>query len=84
MGIPQTQNLGKYLGVPVLHGKVTKDTYHNIIEGIDQKLSRWKVKALSLASRVTQVSSVLLAIPACAMQTSVLPATTYNEIDQRI
>ncbi|CAN1800305.1 Putative ribonuclease H protein At1g65750 [Linum perenne] len=44
----------------------------------------WKVKTLSLAGRVTFAQSVLAAIPAYAMQTSVLPVTTCEEIDRRI
>ncbi|CAN1783234.1 Putative ribonuclease H protein At1g65750 [Linum perenne] len=51
---------------------------------MDKKLAGWKVKNLSLAGRVTFAQSVLAAIPAYAMQTSVLPANTCEEIDKRI
>ncbi|CAN1177369.1 Putative ribonuclease H protein At1g65750 [Linum perenne] len=51
---------------------------------MDQKLSGWKAKSLSLVGRVTLAQSVLAAIPAYAMQTSVLPATTCSDIDKRI
>ncbi|CAN1788712.1 Putative ribonuclease H protein At1g65750 [Linum perenne] len=51
---------------------------------MDNKLSGWKAKSLSLAGRATLAQSVLSAIPAYAMQTSVLPVTTCTEIDRRI
>ncbi|CAN1144589.1 Putative ribonuclease H protein At1g65750 [Linum perenne] len=51
---------------------------------MDTRLAGWKVKALSLAGRVTLAHSVLSAIPAYVMQTSVLPVDTCKEIDKRI
>ncbi|CAN1177967.1 Putative ribonuclease H protein At1g65750 [Linum perenne] len=82
--MPLTQNLGRYLGVPILHERVTAHTYQEILDRIDKKLTGWKVKTLSLAGRVTFAQSVLAAIPAYAMKTSVLPVNTCEEIDRRI
>ncbi|CAN1836497.1 Putative ribonuclease H protein At1g65750 [Linum perenne] len=84
LGMPLTQDLGRYLGVPILHEWVTSHTYQEILDRIDKKLAGWKVKTLSLAGRVTFAQSVLAAIPAYAMQTFVLPANTCEEIDRRI
>ncbi|CAN1166059.1 Putative ribonuclease H protein At1g65750 [Linum perenne] len=84
LGIPLTQNLGRYLGVPILHERINGHTYQDILDRIDMKLAGWKAKSLSLAGRVTLAQSVLAAIPAYAMQTSILPATTCEEIDRRI
>ncbi|CAN1153418.1 Putative ribonuclease H protein At1g65750 [Linum perenne] len=84
LGIPLTQNLGSYLGVPILHDRITNGTYQEILNRIDKKLFGWKVKTLSLAGRVTLAKSVLAAIPTYAMQTSLIPATTCEEIDKKI
>ncbi|CAN1773508.1 Putative ribonuclease H protein At1g65750, partial [Linum perenne] len=84
LGIRLTQDLGRYLGVPVLHGSTTNTTYDYILDRIDQKLMGWKAKSLSLAGCVTLAQSVLAAIQAYAMQTLVLPATTCDELDKRI
>ncbi|CAN1795223.1 Putative ribonuclease H protein At1g65750 [Linum perenne] len=65
-----TRNLGRYLGILVLHGRTTVDKFEYIIERIDHKLSGWKCSSLSLAGRVTLAVSVLNALPAYAMQTS--------------
>ncbi|CAN1191394.1 Putative ribonuclease H protein At1g65750 [Linum perenne] len=72
------------LGVPILHGRVTKATYEYILNRMDDKLAGWKVHNLSLAGRVTLASSVLNAIPAYAMQTALLPAYICDSIDRKI
>ncbi|CAL1392740.1 unnamed protein product [Linum trigynum] len=79
-----TQDLGKYLGVPVLHGRVTKHTYKYIIDLIDQRHAGWKAENLSLASRVTLAISVLNAIPSYVMQTSMLPSGICDYMDRKI
>ncbi|CAN1126705.1 Putative ribonuclease H protein At1g65750 [Linum perenne] len=79
-----TRDLGRYLGVPVLHGKITRNTYQPILDRLDSKLSGWKAESLSLAGRVTLALSVLNAIPAYAMQTSVLPCHICEAIDRKI
>ncbi|CAN1842100.1 Putative ribonuclease H protein At1g65750 [Linum perenne] len=84
LSISLTQDLGKYLGVPVLHGKTTLATNQHVIDEMDNKLAGWKAKSLSLGGLVTLAHSVLSAIPAYAMQNSVLPTTTCSEIDRRI
>ncbi|CAN1124680.1 Putative ribonuclease H protein At1g65750 [Linum perenne] len=78
-----TQDLGRYLGVPVLHGKTTRNTYQPIFDRLDSKLSGSKANSLSLAGRVTIALSVLNAIPAYAMQTSVLPCHICEAINRK-
>ncbi|CAL1381633.1 unnamed protein product [Linum trigynum] len=84
LGIQQTNNLGRYLGVPVIHGRVTKDTYKYILEKIDKRLSGWKARSLSLAGRVTLAVSVLNALPNYVMQTAVLPISVCDTIDRKV
>ncbi|KAH9770764.1 putative ribonuclease H protein [Citrus sinensis] len=77
-----TNNLGRYLGMPLLHDRVSKKTYQSIIDKIDQRLSGWAAKHLSVARRVTLAQSVLQAIPIYAMQTTYLPSSVRVKIDQ--
>ncbi|CAN1732392.1 Putative ribonuclease H protein At1g65750 [Linum perenne] len=72
LGFQETKDLGRYLGVSILHGKVSKDTYGYILEHMRRKLDGWKCNSLSLAGRVTLTLSVLNSIPSYAMQTSFL------------
>ncbi|CAN1754104.1 Putative ribonuclease H protein At1g65750 [Linum perenne] len=84
LGIAATQDLGRYLGVPLLHGRVKHSTYDYILSRLDVKLAGWKANNLSLAGRVTLASSVLNAIPSYVMQTAFLPASICEGIDRKI
>lgn len=77
-----TQNLGVYLGVPILHGRLTKSYFSKLVEKIRGKLSSWKVGTLSFAGRVTLAKSVLQSIPNYLMQTTLIPSGVTKEIDQ--
>ncbi|CAN1168316.1 Putative ribonuclease H protein At1g65750 [Linum perenne] len=81
MGFRETQDLGRYLGVSILHGRISKDTYGYILERMRRELDGWKCNTLSLVGRVTLALSVLNSIPSFAMQTSVLPVSVTNQID---
>ncbi|XP_028092237.1 uncharacterized protein LOC114292475 [Camellia sinensis] len=80
--IPLTQNLGKYLGVPLLHDRVSKSHFLNILEKLKSKLTGWKSGMLSLAGRATLIQSVTSAMPAYAMHTMELPRKVCDEIDK--
>lgn len=67
LGISLTNNLGKYLRSPTIHGRVTQNTYKFILDKVYSKLARWKAKYVSLAGKVTLIKSVTSAIPVYAM-----------------
>ena len=77
-----TSNLGKYLGMPIIHDKVSSSTYNFVLEKMETRLSNWKVNMLSFAARQTLVSSVLSAMPSYAMQTVPLPSGMCDRIDK--
>ena len=54
-GSPSTDNLGKYLGMSLFHSRITKYTYANIVDKVQNRLSGWKSKCLSMASRLTPI-----------------------------
>ncbi|CAL1388700.1 unnamed protein product [Linum trigynum] len=39
LGIPETKNLGRYLGVPVIHDRVSKATFIDLIDRVDSRLA---------------------------------------------
>ncbi|CAL1384001.1 unnamed protein product [Linum trigynum] len=61
-----------------------KNTYRYILERIESKLSSWKARTLSLASRVTLALSVLNVIHVYAMKTFVLLMSVCDAIDRKI
>lgn len=82
ISVLETEDLGKYLGVPLLHARVTKKAYQYIIDKIRTKLSGWDSRKLSLAGRITLAQFVISTIPTYVMQTSLLPLATSNEVDK--
>lgn len=71
--IPLTTDLGHYLGVPSVHGKVNSASFGSVIERMSSKLAGWKSKSLSIAGRCVLAQSVLSTIPLYPMQTFILP-----------
>ncbi|XP_016168765.1 uncharacterized protein LOC107611342 [Arachis ipaensis] len=77
----RTDDLGKYLGIPILHSRVSKHAFEGIINKLHARLNSWKASSLSLAGRVTLVKYVLSSMPLYNMQYAVLSSTTCNTID---
>lgn len=82
LGIGLTGDLGKYLGVPVLHKRITKGTFKSIVLKTRKKLSAWKCKHLTIAGRYVLIKSVLAVIPSYQMQSMLLPVGTVNELEK--
>ncbi|CAL5324749.1 unnamed protein product [Camellia sinensis] len=81
-GMTLTNDLGKYLGTPLLYGRITNLHTKDIIERMSSKLSGRKAKNLSLAGRITLIKSVTSVIPNHLMQTMELPRDICNKIDR--
>ena len=77
LGVSSTRDLGKYQGVPIINGRVTKQTHGYIIDRMKNK-----IKCLSMVGRLVLTQSVLSANSLYTMQTIMLPKTTYEEIDR--
>ncbi|PRQ37815.1 putative RNA-directed DNA polymerase [Rosa chinensis] len=77
-----TTNLGKYLGVPLIHTKITKQTYAAVVDKVQGRLAGWKGKLLNLAGRLTLIQSVSAAIPNYTMQTVRIPMSICDSLDK--
>lgn len=82
-GFKLTEDLGKYLGVPIIHERVSRRSFQFILQKVDQRLSSWKAKTLSFAGRLTLTKSVLQALPAYVMQSTLIPRHLCDDIDKR-
>lgn len=67
-GITIMDDLGKYLGVLLIHSRITRHAYSYIIDRIQKCLTSWKSHCLSIASRATLIQSVIAAMPIYTMQ----------------
>ncbi|KAK5770908.1 hypothetical protein PVK06_047065 [Gossypium arboreum] len=81
MGFQKFQNLGIYLGIPLLHSRITKGTLEFVVEKVRAKLQSWDVKQLSIAGRLTLAKSILLTIPNYFMQSIQIPKGVSEEIE---
>lgn len=81
LGITKVEDLGRYLGVPSFHGRITKDSFSWIIERIQARLTGWRSKTLSLAGRYVMVQAVLLTIPYYSMQSTLLLVKVLEAIE---
>ncbi|KAH9650382.1 hypothetical protein KPL70_026367 [Citrus sinensis] len=70
LGFSATNELGDYLGMPLIHSRVNKDTYQSILDKVDKRLT------------VTLAQSILQAMPIYAMQTTLLPSPVRHKIDK--
>lgn len=80
--IPLTKDLGKYLGTLMLHGRITRAIYLELINKVKQRLERWNNKHLSMASWISLVQSVTSTMASYLMQMSYLPEHVVQEIDR--
>lgn len=68
-----TYNIGKYLGFPLLSGRVKNSDFSYIVDKINSRLAGWKRKLLSRARRVILAKSVLTSMPVYSMHNLWIP-----------
>lgn len=78
LGIDQTKDLGPYLGTPMIHQRISKNTFNFMLEKMRKKLSSWKSNNLSFAGRLTLAQSCLASIPGYIMQNVSIPISVCN------
>ncbi|KAM5573208.1 hypothetical protein ABKV19_012976, partial [Rosa sericea] len=81
-GSPLTDDLGNYLGVPLLHSRVTPETYKGLVEKVQLRLASWKSHTLSMAGRHILIQSVTAGLPVYTMQSVRLPMSICNTLDR--
>lgn len=80
-GFLVTTDLGQYLGLPLLHGRVSSSTFSFLIDKLNSKLSSWKISCLFMAARVVLVKFTLSAILVYASQALPLSASICEQLD---
>lgn len=83
LGFQVTDDLGKYLGVPIIHDRVSRRSFQFIMEKVDKRLSNWKANTLSFAGRLTLTKTIIQALPTYVMQSALIPKHLCDEIDKR-
>lgn len=83
-GMSLTTDLSIYLGVPLIHGRMSKNNFNHVISKIQSRLAGWKSKLLSLAGRATLVQTVTSTILNHTMQTLSLPKLLVTKLTNSI
>ena len=72
-GFSVTLSLGKYLGIPLIFGRISKELHEQVLSCVRHCLTGWSAKMLSMTRRVTLARSVLQTIPFYAMHVLKIP-----------
>ncbi|CAL1413222.1 unnamed protein product [Linum trigynum] len=81
-GIPTTTDLGKYLGIHTINGRVSKARYKELTVRIQKHLANWKTRHLSIAAQMTLVHSISSSMSVYPMFTEQLPTSVCSSIDR--
>ncbi|KAK1275589.1 hypothetical protein QJS04_geneDACA012807 [Acorus gramineus] len=63
MGCPVGSFPTKYLGLPLVKGRLTKESWTPLVEHFEKRLSGWKGRFLSWGGRLTMLQAVLTNLP---------------------
>jgi hypothetical protein len=74
----------KYLGLPTLEGRISKDKFQNMKERLVKKFNNWVERNMSAGAKEVMIKSVAQAIPTYTMEVFKLPAGLCDELTQLI
>lgn len=80
--IPIAEDLGNYLGMLIIHGRVSRNLYEFLATKACKKQSGWKRHTLSRAARMILIQSVTSVVPSYATQTTRLPACILQDLEK--
>lgn len=81
-GVTASTDLGTYLGVFLLRGRVTKKTFHSLIDRTRRRLAGWKVKCLSKAACSILLGITAMTLPLYTMQTTAVSKTVLANLER--
>ncbi|KAG8388442.1 hypothetical protein BUALT_Bualt02G0126300 [Buddleja alternifolia] len=77
-----TTDLGKYLGVHLVHSRASVSLYRGLIDKVQSRLSSWKAKMLNFAGCSTLINAIITAMPSHVMKTTWLPTSVCDLLDK--
>lgn len=72
----------KYLGLPLMHGKIKCSHFSPLIENNANRLSDWSTGTLSYAGRLELIAAVIQGIEAFWLQAFPMPSTIIGRINK--
>ena len=84
LGINATNNLGKYLGFPIIHQGRVGSAFNFVMEKVQSKLSDWKTKLLPRVGKLVLAKIAATPIAEYYMQCHDLPIEVCDRIDKMV
>ena len=84
LGMNATNNLGRYLGFPILTEGRPGSAFHFVVERVQNKLAGWRTKLLSRAGKLVLVKSAATPIAKYYMQCQALPIKVCDAVDKTV
>lgn len=81
VGLVRVEELDIYLGMLLLHKRVTASSFYFLTSEVRNNLNGWESRKLSLASKITLAKSVMLAIPNYSMSIAHILVSICSEIE---
>ncbi|CAL1356365.1 unnamed protein product [Linum trigynum] len=72
----------RYLGVPLISGKLSLSSCQSLIDKIVAKVKSWQAKSLSYAGRIELVGKVLYSLTQFWMSVFLLPKSVIKEVER--
>ena len=82
LGLPTTDRIGTYLGMPIFSTRRTTSSYQYLVDNIRKRIKGWQARYLSMAGQATLIKASVSSIPLYAMQTVILPQKICQHIDR--
>ena len=84
LGMNATNNLGRYLGFPILTKGRLGSAFNFVVERVQNKLAGWRTKLLSRAGKLVLVKSAAAPIAKYYMQCQALPSKVCDAVDKTV
>ena len=81
LGARVMTNYEKYLGLPMIGGKLKVNTFRELHERISKRVMSWKEKFISKAGREILIKTIAQAIPIYSMSLSKIPKVVGDSIN---
>ncbi|XP_019186580.1 PREDICTED: uncharacterized protein LOC109181284 [Ipomoea nil] len=82
LGVTQTPNFGKYLGLPSFVGRHKKAVFAYVEDKIRQRIGSWNKKLLSQAGKEILLKTVAQSMPTFSMSVFLLPVSVCTAVER--
>lgn len=79
---PPGEFLVRYLGLPLIHGKIKCSHFAPPVEGISKRINEWTTSSLSYAGKLELIVAVVQGMETFWLDTSPMPSSIIDRLDK--